>query len=351
MFVRHTLNPLIRPDDLQPSRPDFEVIGTFNAGAIRHNDEVLLLLRVAERPVSQSSEVVLCPHLGVDGELVITRIPRDDGRYDLSDSRMVRDRRTGDLLLTSISHLRLARSHDGVHFTVDAIPWLSAAIPEEGYGVEDARITRIEDTYYINYTAVSRYGIATGLVTTQDFVHSKREGIIFPPANRDVAIFPQRINGLYACYHRPMPSILGTYNIWMATSPDLRHWGQHRPVLETQPDSWEAGRVGGGAPPLYTEQGWLSIYHAADKKDRYCLGAFLTPHDDPGRVIARSHQPILVPDAHYEQNGFFPNVVFTCGALLDGDLLRVYYGAADAYIALAEVQLEKVLNQLTPIAS
>lgn len=349
MFVRHALNPLIRPDDLQPTRPDFEIIGTFNAGAGLHNGEVVLLLRVAERPVTQSAEHILCPHLGPDGELLITSIPRSDGRYDIGDARVVRDRLTGDLLLTSISHLRLARSRDGVHFTIDPEPWLSAHTPEEGYGVEDARITCIDNTYYINYTAVSRYGVATGLVTTQDFVSWQREGIIFPPSNRDVAIFPQRINGLYTCYHRPMPSMFGGFHIWLAASPDLRHWGQHRPVLETQPDGWEAGRVGGGAPPLYTERGWLSIYHAADKNDRYCLGAFLTPYDDPGRVIARSRQPILTPEAPYEQNGFFRNVVFTCGAVLEGSILRVYYGAADACIALAEVGLEPLLDQLDPV--
>jgi predicted GH43/DUF377 family glycosyl hydrolase len=166
-----------------------------------------------------------------------------------------------------------------------------------------------------------------------------------------VVIFPKKFNGLYVCYHRPMPGMFGGYHIWMATSPDLKHWGQHQVVLEAKPDGWESGRVGGGAPPIYTEAGWLSIYHAADRQDRYCLGTFLTAHDDPSRVIGYSAQPIFSPEASYETDGFFGNVVFTCGALLQGDLLRIYYGAADESVALAEIRLPELLNALTPTPS
>jgi predicted GH43/DUF377 family glycosyl hydrolase len=143
-----------------------------------------------------------------------------------------------------------------------------------------------------------------------------------------------------------MPGMFGGYNIWLAQSPDMLHWGQHRVVLTVQPDGWESGRVGGGAPPIWTESGWLSIYHAADRHDRYCLGAFLTPHDDPATVVARASEPIFEPEAPYETEGFFGNVVFTCGALLQGSTLRLYYGAADETVCMAEASLSEVLDAL-----
>jgi predicted GH43/DUF377 family glycosyl hydrolase len=347
MFVRHPANPLITPQDVKPSQPDFEVIGAFNAGAALFNDEVILLVRVAEKPAQSPNGVVLAPHLSPEGELVIRQIPRDDARYDISDPRQVHDRLTGEVLLTSISHLRLARSKDGIHFSIDEQPWLTAQPPYEEFGVEDARITCIDDTYYVNYTAVSHYGIATALVSTRDLRHIERHGLMFPPANRDVTLFPQQINGMYVCYHRPMPGTLGSMNIWSAASPDLQHWGQHQRVWETKADGWEAGRVGGGAPPILTERGWLSIYHAADRQQRYCLGAFLADHDDPARIIAYSKQPVLTPQAPYERAGFFSNVVFTCGLVEQNGILRLYYGAADERIALAEIPLSHLLEHLT----
>ena len=348
MFTRHPSNPLITPAQVNPSRTGFEVIGTFNAGVTRFGGETLMLVRVAERPASSDPDVFLCPHLGHDGALAIKRIRRDDPAYDTSDPRIIRGRSNGETFLTSISHLRLARSPDGVRFDVEDTPWLTAQDALEAFGIEDARITPVDGRYYVNYSVVSPYGIATSLVSTSDFASIDRHGIIFPPSNRDVVIFPERVNGLYTAYHRPMPGEFGQYCIWSATSPDLIHWGNHRLVLEGGRGGWEAGRVGGGAPPLKTERGWLSIYHAADRNNVYCLGAYLTPLDDPSRVIARSPQPILQPEADYELRGFFGNVVFTCGALIEGETLRVYYGASDDRMALAEAPVSAVLDSLTP---
>jgi len=350
MFTRHPDNPLITPRQIAPSRPDFEVIGTFNAGVTTYGDETLMLVRVAERPLDSDPQMIAYPHMAADGLINVEYISRADERFDTRDPRMIRQlhgARGDHAILTSISHFRLARSHDGAHFTVDHAPWLAGEPPYETYGIEDARITLIDGVYYVNYSAVSPYGIATGLVTTRDFVQIERHGLIFPPANRDVVLFPEKISGQYVCYHRPMPGVFGSLNMWIAFSPDLRHWGDHRMVLEAQPDGWEGGRVGGGCPPLRTDAGWLTIYHAADRHDRYCLGAFLTPLDQPERIIARAQMPILQPEAPYETVGFFPNVVFTCGAILHGNVVKVYYGAADAVIALAEIPLATLLAQLS----
>lgn len=345
MLLRNPENPLISPRAIRPALPGFEVIGTFNAGACLLDGEIILLLRVAERPVSRDDRVILCPHY-VDGVLVQTAIHHDDPAWDTSDPRKLHHRHTEEMLLTSISHLRLARSQDGIHFEIMAEPWLLPDGPFETFGMEDARITCIDARCYVNYTAVSPYGIATGLVSTADFVNVERHGLLFPPANRDVTLFPERIQGEYVCYHRPMPGMFGGMHIWMATSPDLRAWGNHRVVLPATSDGWMNGRVGGGAPPIRTDAGWLSIFHAADQHDRYCLGAYLAALDDPGRIIARSEQPILIPEAPYETDGFFGNVVFTCGAVeREGEIL-VYYGAADEHIALATIQVDVLVNAL-----
>lgn len=348
-FTRHPLNPLITPSDVQPSRSDMEIIGTFNAGVTLVQDGMVMLLRVAERPLNDDTDVMLCPLLDDSGELIVTRVRRHDPTFDTSDPRVVRHRPTGAVLLTSMSHLRLAHSADGLHWAVEPRAWMQPQPPYENFGMEDARITRIDDTYFVNYTAVSQHGIATALIETHDFVHMEWHGVIFPPSNRDVTFFPERIGGRFTAYHRPMPGDLGKYNIWYAASPDMKHWGEHRIVLQAGDGGWEAGRVGGGAPPVRTDRGWLSIYHAADAANRYCLGAFLTPLDQPWRVIARSRTPVLEPVAPYETDGFFSDVVFTCGAVVRDDLLYVYYGAADQYIALATAPLDALLDGLEPV--
>lgn len=351
MFVRHPANPLLTPAAVKPLHADYTVIGTFNAGVTQYQTETLLLVRVAERPNNPDPSVMVCPYIADDGTLTTITVRRDDPAYDTSDPRMVRHQQTGRIYLTSISHLRLARSQDGVTFSVADQAWLRPQPPYETYGIEDARITYMEDegVYYVNYSAVSPHGIATCLAVTTDFISVQRHGVIFLPSNRDVVLFPRRINGLYVAYHRPMPAYSAQYNMWSATSPDLLHWGQHALLYAVTDSGWESGRVGGGAPPLWTERGWLSFYHAADPQDRYCLGAFLTAHDEPAMLIARALTPVLEPSALYEREGFYGNVVFTCGALLKNGRLHLYYGAADERVALAEAALEDVLNALTPI--
>lgn len=344
-FIRHPRNPLLTPHTVKPSHPDFEVIGVFNAGVTRYRNQIILLLRVAERPISTDAQWVAYPHMTGEGQLIVRRVKRDNADFDLSDSRLIRNLKTGETLLTSISHIRIARSEDGIHFAVNDQPWITPLPPYENFGMEDARVSSIDDTYYINYSAVSSLGISTGLLRTRDFETVDRMGIIFPPSNRDVTLFPARIGGEYVCYHRPMPSLLGGLNMWVARSTNLTQWGSHQVLLQASPTGWEDGRVGGGAPPVQTGRGWLSIYHAADRQQRYCLGFFLTPLDQPERIILRSQKPVLWPEAPYETTGFFGNVVFSCGALLDGDTLRVYYGAADESIALAEANVNDLLRQ------
>jgi predicted GH43/DUF377 family glycosyl hydrolase len=347
---RYPENPLIAPADVKPSRDDFEVVGTFNAGVARYRDEVLLLLRVAERPVSEGPNVVRVPVLASSRKGPVIKVldfHRDDPSVHLGDPRGV-GLRTG-WLLTSISHLRLARSPDGRHFTVDERPTIMPDRPSEAYGIEDPRISQIGDTYYIVYKSVAPTGITQSLATTRDFVTFHKRGLMLGPENMDAAIFPERINGRYAALHRPVPRMFGAPNMWVAYSPDLEHWGDHHFVMGVMRRGWASSRVGASAVPFRTDRGWVEIYHGATRDDRYCLGVILLDPKRPHRVIARTREPLLSPEAPYEVHGFMPNVVFACGALVEGDRVSVYYGAADTVMAGADFSLSEILDSLKPV--
>lgn len=350
---RASTNPILTPSMVRPSRPDLAVVGVFNPAVIRHDGEVLLLLRVAEAPGDVAEGEIAAPFRDPEsGRLVVKRWRRDAPGVDATDPRMIVAE--GRSWLTSISHLRIARSRDGIAFTVDEAPALVAATADEAFGVEDPRITRIDDSYWINYTAVSPRGIATALASTRDFRTFERHGIIFPPNNRDVTIFPERIGGRYVALHRPMPWGLGEVAIWIASSPDLFAWGAHRSVASARPGRWDDAKIGGGAVPfrVRSEQwdGWLALYHGVTESPMtYSLGALLLDAADPSRVLARSREPVLKPEAPYEREGFFGGVVFSCGLLAEEDLVRVYYGAADGVTAVADLSLLEILDALEPV--
>ncbi|MGQ0713733.1 MAG: glycoside hydrolase family 130 protein [Gemmatimonadaceae bacterium] len=342
-------NPILAPSLVPPSRSELRVVGVFNPAIVRHGGEVILLLRVAEGAADGSANEISAPHYAESGRFEIKRWRRDANGVDASDPRVVTA--DGRTWLTSVSHLRIARSSDGVHFTVDQTPALVPSTPYEAFGVEDPRITCIDGTYWINYSAVSRHGIATALASTTDFRTFQRHGIMFPPNNRDVTIFPDRIAGHHVALHRPMPEGIGHAAIWAATSSDLRSWGAHRIVASAREGMWDDAKIGGGAVPFRVRRGaiagWLAIYHGVTRSPlTYSLGALLLDERDPARVIARSREPILSPEAPYERAGFFGGVVFTCGVLLEGDVVRVYYGAADGVTAAADLSLDGILAGL-----
>jgi len=339
-------NPLIVPADVTPSRPDFRVVGVFNAGAARCGDEVVLLLRIAEAPRQIERDWLAAPiHDPQSGEIRVVRVRKDDPDVVFRDQRVFHYR--GQFHLTSISHLRAARSRNAIRFAVDRQPALCAEGDLETYGIEDPRVTRIGDDYWITFKAVSPHGICTALAHTRDFRTFERHGVIFCPENLDVVIFPDRFAGGYAAWTRPVGNHGSLPEMWVAHSTDLRHWGAHRPVIAPRPGMWDAGRVGAGTVPVVTEAGWLAIYHGADANDRYCAGAILVDREDPGHVLARSPVPILEPDADYENEGFFGGVVFPGGSVADGDSnLLVYYGAADDKVCAARTTVEALLEHL-----
>lgn len=338
-------NPVIEPKDIKPSRNDFEVIGVFNPGVARFKGEVILLLRVAERPISKHPEVTLTAVYDVTrNDIVLKRFLKDDPENDFSDPRLII--RPTQTFLTSISHLRLARSTDGVSFKIEDTPAIAPANEYEAFGIEDPRISQIDDIFYITYVAVSAFGVTTALASTKDFKSFSRHGIIFPPENKDVLLFPEKIDGRFYAFHRPVSPLCKRQDIWLAESPDLICWGNHRYLMSPRLDSWEEEKIGASAVPFKIDQGWLEVYHGSDQKNRYCLGAILLDEHQPSRIIARSIQPILQPQADYEIEGFFGNVVFSCGLLHEEEKLKIYYGVADTSVAYAEIPLQDVIDNL-----
>lgn len=347
LVERFTENPLLTPDDVAPSRPDMVVECLLNPGVFRHQGRTGLLLRVAERPVQEPGWVstpLIDPES--EGGVRILRIRKTDPDLRLpgDDARGFDYRGRG--YLTTLSHLRLAWSDDGRHFIPDAKATLLGEGAQESFGIEDCRVEWVEDRYWLTYTAVSEFGVGVGLASTDDWKIFSRHGLILPPHNKDVGLFPEKIGGAYWLLHRPSGLGPGGHYIWTARSSDMLHWGGHTCLATTRPGWWDSERIGAGAAPIKTGQGWLAIYHGSDHNCRYCLGALLLDLSDPTRVLARSREPLMEPLAPYERKGFVGNVVFTNGHVVDGDRVTLYYGAADSVICGATLSIEQALRSL-----
>ncbi|MBI5488871.1 MAG: glycosidase [Deltaproteobacteria bacterium] len=254
------------------------------------------------------------------------------------------------------SHLCAARSENGVDgWRIDPNPTLAPAVdthPEEVWGLEDPRITYVEELhkYVVAYTAYSRGGPGVSLALTDDFRTFERIGSVMSPEDKDAALFPRRLGDYWALLHRPVGSI-GAH-IWLSFSPDLRHWGSHRLVLPARHGAWwDANKIGLCTPPIETERGWLLLYHGVRQNASGCLyrlGLALMDRDTPERCLLRGDSWIFGPQAPYEQQGDVKNVVFPCGFTLDqdGDTLNFYYGGADTCIALAQGSIRCMLAWL-----
>ncbi len=335
-------NPLLTPEDVKPTRDDLTVLCTMNPAAVRVGDQVLLLVRVGEAARQEAEHVCYLYFDAEASELRTGRLRRDDPDLTRPDGRGWFHR--GKMLLTSLSHLRIARSGDGKHFTCDDKPAIFPTTPYEAFGCEDARITPLDGRYWITYTAVSDRGVAVALASTSDFVTFARHGLIFPPYNKDVCIFPRKVRGQYVCRHRPYKSEFNDACIWTAYSPDLLAWGTHEITMSPEPGTWSSDRVGAGAPPIRTSEGWLEIYHAVDADGRYALGASLSDLEHPERISTRGSVPVFLPETPYECDGVYDDVVFSNGIVTDGETLTVFYGAADRICAAAVTTIDEMID-------
>src|SRR5688572_29626490 len=254
------------------------------------------------------------------------------------------------------SHLCAARSANGVDgWVIDSKPTLfpdPRAYPEELWGIEDPRITWVEELkkYAIAYTAFSRSGPGVALAMTEDFRTFERFGLIMQPDDKDAALLPRRIDGSFALIHRPMAET-GAH-IWISYSPDLHNWGGHKLVLPARRGGWwDANRIGLSPPLIETSRGWLMLYHGVRRTAAGCLyrlGAALFDLETAERCLLRGDSWIFGPETAYEREGDVGYVTFPCGYTLDadGDGINLYYGAADTCVALAKGSIGQILSWL-----
>lgn len=259
------------------------------------------------------------------------------------------------------SHLCAARSANGIDgWMIDAEPTFRPDpehYPEERWGIEDPRITFVKELgkYVIAYTAFSKGGPGVALALTEDFKSFERLGLVMQPDDKDAALLPRRIDGSFALLHRPIAA--SGAHIWMSSSPDLRSWGNHKPVLRARRGSWwDANKVGLSPPVIETPRGWLMIYHGVRHTAAgalYRLGIALFDLERPDHCLLRGDEWIFGPEAPYECAGDVGYVTFPCGYTLrdDGDTINLYYGAADTSIALATGSITQLLAWLDTHAS
>jgi len=344
MIKREKQNPILSPKDIRPSQDSMKIECLLNPGAFTYNGKIWLLLRVAERPEQREGEISF-PVLDENDRITVMRVPSSSPDLDLSDPRVINYK--GNDFLTTMSHLRLVSSVDGIHFQEDPnFPPLFGSGAYESYGIEDCRVARIEDSYYLTYTAVSANGVAVKMRSTKDWRRYDDHGLVLPPHNKDCALFEEKIGELYYMLHRPSSPEIGGNYIWIAESPDLRYWGNHQCVARTREGKWDSARIGAGCSPIKTDRGWLMIYHGADHTHRYCLGAMLLDAHNPAKVLARSEKPLMEPTEPYELTGFFGNVIFTNGHIIEGDRIIMYYGASDEVICRAELSIRDIMESL-----
>ncbi|MBN1127217.1 MAG: hypothetical protein JXA82_19605 [Sedimentisphaerales bacterium] len=276
----------------------------------------------------------------------------------------------------------LAVSKDGMHFErVSDKPVLPPSV--DGFDastIQDPRMVKIGDWYYITYAArhfpfgqfwmptEQRYhwpvcppefpkairtnATSTGLLLTQDFKTWIRAGRITDPMldDRDVILFPEKVGGKFVMLHRPLEwsgPAYGTEHpcIWISFADDLLGFKQSK-LLAKREYSWEADKIGANTPPIRTDHGWLTLYHAVGPDKFYRLGALLLDLKHPSIVRYRTRDWIMQPEAEYEIDGYYRGCVFPCGKVIIGDTLFVYYGAADKYVGMATCELQELVDYL-----
>ena len=299
LFERYKGNPIITPEDWP-----YPANAVFNPAAIKLNSETILLVRVED--------------------------------------------------MRGFSHLSIARSNDGfTNWRMDTTPTLEAdqSSREEKWGLEDPRIVWLEEQkqFAITYTSFSEGGPVVSLAITKNFKTFARLGVLLPPEDKDACLFPRRFNGRFALIHRPI--VRGEAHMWVSFSPDLKHWGDHRPLIKTRHAYWDGHRVGLACQPIETAEGWIIFYHgvrSTTSGEIYRVGIALLDLEEPWKVLRRSDEWVLGPREIYERIGDVSGVVFPTGVTIhkETNQLNLYYGAADCTIAVATANLSDILEYI-----
>jgi len=238
-----------------------------------------------------------------------------------------------------VSCFGYAVSKDGVNFMRLDQPIMVGDTEQELRGVEDPRIVKLEDTYYMMYTGFGDrfpgdYRIC--LATSTNLIAWEKKGVVLDEPNKDASLFPEKIEGKFMMFHRRVP------DIWIAFSDDQKSWYGHKSIMSPIPGTWESQKVGIAGPPIKIRDGWFLIYYAVDDNNVYRLGAALLGLRDPSRVVARQKEPLLEPELPWEKEGYVPNVVFSCGNAVKDDTIYVYYGGADTVIGVATLDIKDI---------
>lgn len=256
--------------------------------------------------------------------------------------------------INGIPYIYLGRSVDGIHWTMDEekISFVDESgapfMPKYAY---DPRLVKVEDTYYIIWCQ-DFYGAAIGVAKTKDFKKFVRAENPFLPFNRNAVLFPRKINGKFVMLSRPSDSGHTPFgDIFLSESPDFVYWGKHRHIMSKGTEWWESLKIGSGAAPIETSEGWLLFYHGVSGTCNgyvYSIGGAILDINNPSRVKYRCGTYLLTPEEWYEERGYVPNVAFPCGTLCDADTGRIaiYYGAADTYVGLAFTVLDDVVDYI-----
>jgi len=302
LFERYEGNPILTSENWP-----YKAASVFNPGAIKFNNEILLLVRVEDKQ--------------------------------------------------GCSHLTIAKSKDGkTNWQISPQPALSAEpnFDEAVFGLEDPRIIWLEERQEYIITCISFFNGVAGeppgisLIATKDFSNFERLGHQLIPPNKDASLFPKTIKGYYVLINRPI--VEGRADIWASFSKDLNFWGKDKVLIPARHRTWDADRVGLGPPPIETPEGWLVIYHGARNtaSGTICRVGLVLLDLESLEVICRSRDWVFGPKESYEKVGNTGGVVFPCGAVIDEKTneLLVYYGGADSVVALTIANLDDILVYL-----
>jgi beta-1,4-mannooligosaccharide/beta-1,4-mannosyl-N-acetylglucosamine phosphorylase len=316
VIMRHPENPLLTADDIP-----FKASLIFNAGIARYQGQYIMVFR-------------------------------NDYEFD------------PDTYGCTATNLGIAYSDDGIHWEVkpepifDNIDWSLRGF-RRAY---DPRLTVIDGHIAMCFAVDTEHGVQGGIALTDDF-DSWEIMSLSAPDNRNMVLFPEKVGGRYVRLERPFPVYsrggIERFDVWISDSPDLRDWGNHRLLLAVEDVPFANTKLGPGAPPIKTEHGWLTTFHAVDTdpgrgkngwedkwQKRYTTGLMLLDLDDPGKIVGLYKEPLMAPETPYEvETGFRTNVIFPGGMLLeDNGEVKIYYGAADTVECLATAYVDDLLK-------
>ena len=325
---KYANNPILAPKDIP-----FPAAQVYNAGITKFNGKYVMIFR------------------------------DDYGRYEEDFRRQAEiAKATGEPYRwpqgTRIT-LGLAFSDDGINWDVQPKPCLEMRT-DEIYHIYDPRLTVIDGRCYLCFAADTKHGVRGGIAVTDDFEHFEFLTMTTPD-NRNMALFPEKIDGKFMRLERPFP-VYGRvgneeFDIWCSKSPDCRYWGDHELLLGAENVPFCNCKIGPAAPPLKTEKGWLTTFHAVEAVEEelyswhpnwhkvYYAGLMLLDLQDPTKVIGMSKEPLIVPEYEYETKGMRGSVVFPGGMILeDSGEVKIYYGAADTVECLATADIADLLK-------